>query len=277
MVAIDSALATTIVDSSSAELLEELSAKQKRVRRWPWALAASLAALLILLIRGAPDWALWGAVFAGGIVTAWACYTDLLRKSVVLLYELDSDVERALDAFHRAADGIAAAARVWHISARAHVHDTKYHAGASGLIKRKRTRVSRAAPPYVKTNIETVAIEIGAQTLHFFPDRVLIYDSSGVGGVSFGSLRLEAGPTSFIEDEGVPSDATITGYTWRFVNKRGGPDKRFKNNHQIPICAYDRLGIASATGLNELLHVSKPGVAAAFATQLQMLSRVVKA
>ncbi|WP_047136175.1 DUF4236 domain-containing protein [Luteimonas sp. FCS-9] len=276
MVDIDSALATTIVDSSSAELLDELSDKQRRVRFWPWALTALLTALLILFMRGAPVWAIWVALLVGGIGVAWAYYADLLRKSVVLLYELDKDIEQALEAFHRAADGIAGASRVWHISARAHVHNAKYHAGASGLVKRRKTRVSRAAPPFVKTNVETIAVEVGAQTLHFFPDRVLIYDSSGVGGASFGTLRLEAGPTSFIEDEGVPSDATITGYTWRFVNKRGGPDKRFKNNHQIPICAYDRLGITSATGIDELLHVSKGGAAVAFATQLQALSRVVK-
>lgn len=48
--------------------------------------------------------------------------------------------------------------------------------------------------------------------------------------------------------------------TWRFVNKGGGPDRRFNNNHEIPICAYEEIWFNSPTGLNEIVQVSKNGL-----------------
>lgn len=42
----------------------------------------------------------------------------------------------------------------------------------------------------------------------------------------------------FIETGRVPGDAAIAGRTWWFVNKNGGPDRRFKDNARLPITRY---------------------------------------
>ncbi len=275
MVDIDSAEATQIVDSSSKALLDEMNTKQRRRRLWPW--VASASAILLLMSWGkewgsAASWLIAGLGTAG---TGAAYFRDLLQKSVVLMYELDPTLERSLQTLHTAADALTAAGGVWHVASRAQVHDSKYHAGAGSLISRKSTRFDRAAPPFVKTNIQTVAVNVGTQTLHFFPDRVLIYDKNGVGGVGYRQLQLQAGATSFIEDETVPRDATVVGHTWRYVNKKGGPDRRFKDNRQLPICRYDQLAVTSSTGLNELLHVSRSGAGAAFAEAVDALAQVM--
>ena len=47
------------------------------------------------------------------------------------------------------------------------------------MIRRNPTLIRKAAPPYLKTNIETIALGVGRQVLHFFPDRVLLYDAKG--------------------------------------------------------------------------------------------------
>lgn len=275
MVDIDSAPATQIVDSSSQALLDELNVKQRRSRLWPWALAGSLVAVVIAIGQGAPSWALLMVSVLCTLGVAWVAFNDVLRKTVVLMYELDPPQEAALEALHEAAQHLTSASGGWHVSSRASVRDSKYHAGASSLIARNATRFDRAAPPFVKTNIQTVAVAVGAQTLHFFPDRVLIYDRNGVGAVSFNELRAQAGETSFIEDGAVPRDATVVGYTWRYVNKKGGPDKRFKDNRQLAVCHYDELSFHSGTGLNELLHVSRAGSAPVFVDALARMARVV--
>jgi hypothetical protein len=77
--------------------------------------------------------------------------------------------------------------------------------------------------------------------------------------MSYKSANFAIGRTNFVEDEKVPSDAKVVGQTWRYVNKRGGPDKRFKDNRQIPIAEYETVHFASDTGLNELIHISKAG------------------
>lgn len=90
--------------------------------------------------------------------------------------------------------------------------------------------------------------------MHFFPDRVLIYDAAGVGAVSYQTLLVTVRDRRFIEDETVPSDALIVDKTWKYVNKSGGPDRRFKNNHELPICLYQEMTFTSSTGLNELVN-----------------------
>jgi hypothetical protein len=40
------------------------------------------------------------------------------------------------------------------------------------------------------------------------------------------------------------------------VIKNGSPDKRFKNNYQIPVVQYGRLHFSTRTGLNEEYQIS---------------------
>jgi hypothetical protein len=74
--------------------------------------------------------------------------------------------------------------------------------------------------------------------------------------VSYESLDISFAPTRFIEDNEVPSDAKVIDRTWRFVNKKGGPDRRFSNNRQLPIAQYGAIELRSPTGLNIHLQVS---------------------
>ncbi|TDE35441.1 hypothetical protein E1B25_17530 [Antarcticimicrobium sediminis] len=41
--------------------------------------------------------------------------------------------------------------------------------------------------------------------------------------------------------EAAPSDATMVGQTWKYVNKNGSPDRRFKDNRQLPICLFQEM------------------------------------
>lgn len=104
------------------------------------------------------------------------------------------------------------------------------------------------------------ALPAGRQVLCFFPDRLLVFDKNAVGAVAYDALTIESAPRRFIEEEAVPVDSTVVDHTWRYVNKKGGPDKRFKNNRQLPVCLYEEITVRSASGLNEALQVSKQGI-----------------
>lgn len=275
MVDIDSADATTIVDSSSQALLDELNAKKQKWRLWPGIAALSVAAFLIAAANQAPNWALVVLAILGGGGIVVAHLKDQLRKTVVLMYELDEPMEQALEALHAGASALASVSAAWHVASHARVFDQKYHAGAGTVVDRKLTRFIKAPPPFVETNIQTFAVTVGAQTLHFFPDRVLIYDSKGVGAVSYQGLQVLVSSKQFVEQEAVPNDATVIGRTWRYVNKNGGPDRRFKDNREIPVCQYEQVALRSDTGLNELLQVSRLGAAADFASAIARLSRIM--
>jgi len=270
---IESTDVSTIVDSSSRELLDELNRKRAKARLWPIVAIVSVVVLGVGISSNWPAWLLVLFALAGAAGTYAAHTRDDLEKTVVLFYDFDADMEAAYAQLHTAASQLAGCAAAWHIEASGKVHDRKYHAGASDLVRRKNTSIRKAEPPYVKTNIETVAVGVGRQTLHFFPDRVLVYDQNGVGAVGYQELRIDVGATRFIESESVPRDAEVVDRTWKYVNKSGGPDKRFKDNKELPICRYEEITLSSQSGLNEILQLSRCGFGTGLAEAISLLGK----
>jgi len=76
--------------------------------------------------------------------------------------------------------------------------------------------------------------------------------------VSYNGLKCGAETVAFTEQEDVPSDGQVLRHTWRYVNKNGGPDRRFNNNNELPVMRYGSLALMSDRGLDELFHVSNP-------------------
>ncbi|RUV82596.1 MAG: hypothetical protein E5Y35_06670 [Mesorhizobium sp.] len=108
----------------------------------------------------------------------------------------------------------------------------------------------------------------------FIGIRILVKDGNRYGAVPYGDLRTQFAPSNFIETGNVPSDAEVVGHTWAHPNKSGGPDRRFKNNRQIPICRYEALRLSSASGLNELVEFSKTNVSQPFCQAITALAQV---
>jgi hypothetical protein len=274
---IESADAAQIVDASSQTLLEEIREKNRKVRLVPFAVIAGVLLLLVVLSSGSPAWALGFAALMTIAAIIAAQHRDKLLKTVVVLYEFEPEVEEAFKRFVEWADAVAASARLWHVAAAAQVYDRKYHAGASQLVQRNPTSLQARPPSLLKTNVPAYSISVGRQTLFFLPDRLLVYDGANVGGVSYRSLEMNVARQQFIEETGAPRDAKVVGYTWRYVNKGGGPDRRFNNNPQLPICLYDELSLRTVSGLNELVQISQSGVAEGFVAALRHLAVVVPA
>ncbi len=271
---IDSGSVLEMVDASRSELLQELNEKRKKTRLLPVTITLSVILLLLLLVGGVPTWLV--CVFAPALIgVCWLASTkDALRKTTVIFYDLEPEVERAYQQLHDAFGQLRSCARTWHIEARGDVKDRKYHAGAGAVVRRKQVSLKNGEPPFVKTNLEIPLVPVGTQVLAFMPDRLLVFDAAGVGAISYHALALEVAETEFVEDDPVPQDATVIGKTWRYVNKKGGPDRRFKDNREIPICAYDQLHFSSTTGLNEIVQVSRRGVGAAFRAAIALMGQL---
>jgi hypothetical protein len=272
---IESANVSQIVDSSSRELLDEMNRKRAKMRLWPIVAIASVVIFGLCISLNWPMWLLVALLLTGAVGTYVAHGRDTLEKTVVLFYDFDADMEAAYAKLHIAASQLANCAAAWHIEASGKVHDRKYHAGASNLVRRKSTSIQKAEPDYVKTNIETIAVGVGRQTLHFFPDRILVYDANGVGAVGYQELRIEVSATRFIESDSVPRDAEVVDRTWKYVNKSGGPDRRFKDNKELPVCRYEEIALSSPTGLNEVLQLSRCGYGNDFAKAISLLGKAM--
>lgn len=259
----ESSATASIVDSSSEELVAELNAKRRKLRIWPWILAGGLATGLALSSREStpPQWAmptLFGLVL---LVTAVAAFFDRVRKTTVLMYDFEAGMDRKFEQLDAAFDEFASCGGRWHVAAEGQVRDRKYHAGASSVVSRKPISIGKGNPPFVKTNVPVPSVPVGRQTLYFFPDKVLVFEGSAVGAVSYENLSVQGAETRFIESNAVPRDAKVVDTTWRYVNKNGGPDRRFKDNRELPIALYEEVAFSSHTGLNEVIQVSRVGIA----------------
>ncbi|MCG8910279.1 DUF4236 domain-containing protein [Pseudomonas sp. DP-17] len=263
-----------MVDSSSKALVDELNVKRKRFRLWPLAAALTVGVYILLANKQLPPWAGLTALIVGGLLTVATYYWDLLRKTTVMLYDIESEYANFVEQLHAAFDGVRSCRATWHLQAKGKVLDSKYHAGASHLVTRGSIALTLKNPPFVKTNVATPSIPVGRQTLYFFPDKVLVFEPNGVGAVSYENLRVDISTTNFIEDGAVPKDSEIVSTTWKFVNKKGGPDKRFKNNRKLPVVRYEEVQFSSDTGLFERIQISCVGRALGLAQAIRTIGNV---
>lgn len=272
MVEIESSGVAAMNDSSSAELLQELNEKKRKIRIGPWIVILAVLSTAASFFAALHP-AIQAVMILGWIVAVYLAFRrDALTKTVVLFYAFDEVLERAYGALHEAAARLASCAGHWHIAASGKVYERKYHAGASSLVDRKPTPIRRTSPPFLKTNVETISIGVGRQTMFLFPDRVLVYESGKIGAIGYDQLQISVSQTQFIERPPAPGDAQVVGQTWQYVNKKGGPDRRFANNPVLPICLYDELYFSSASGLNEIIQVSRCGVGESFQNAVSALS-----
>jgi len=277
-VEIDSGSVSPMVDSSSSALLEEINSKSQKMLVWPWALGFSFCLFVFLAASNSPSWRYFLA--APGCIGAfiWAIYADQLRKSVVLFYDMEPHIEEAFQNLHNAFDLLRACSRVWHIQSRGDItttYDWKVNAGAQTLVKRETINPYAGLPPYFKCNVKIPVLPAGRQRLFFFPDRILVWDSGGVGAVGFDQLDINFGEQQFIEGGGVPNDARVVDKTWRFVNKKGGPDRRFNNNQELPIVLYEAILLSSKSGVKELFQASKIGIGTKMNTAVQQMASAI--
>lgn len=262
--------------SDSTELLREIREKQRRLRATPFVAGFAFVLLIAALLMSAQLWVIASAVVVAALSVVVAYERDQLAKSVVLFYEFDDQQESAFRQLHECADEISRCAKIWHINAQGQVYDQKYHAGAETLVRRKVTQFRSEAFGVIRTNVSTITIKTGSRTLCFLPDRVLVFDGREVGAVEYAELSLTVEEQQFIENERVPADARVVGRTWQYVNKDGGPDRRFSNNFEIPVCLYERVWLQSQSGLCEVISVSRVGVLNRFRSSVLNLSRAIR-
>ncbi len=132
------------------------------------------------------------------------------------------------------------------------------------------------APSFIETNVRIGFLNIDGIRLYFFPDRLLVFGNLGVSSVRYEDLELEASEVRFREEGSVPQDAKIIGTTWRYVNKGGGPDRRFSNNYQIPIALYGTLDIRSPAGMRLSLQTSAESLATSSVEHLKFIQAAVR-
>lgn len=275
MIPVSSANVMQMEDARFSEVLDDLNAKQNSTAMSVMLGWIGGAITLFALIGVGWNGFLGGLLFTGAAML-FGAWLDSFQRSSVLMYELDHEAQCAYEALTASFDDIISCTGKWHIDAGGAVGDIyawKRNAGAAHLIDKRPTTFAYSLPRVVKSNITPPSIQSGKETLYFLPDFLMIVHENKVGAVAYDSLNIKWQDSNFIEDGTVPSDTTVLYYVWKHPNKNGGPDRRFSNNYQIPVCLYESIHLNSENGLNELLQVSRSGVAKPFADAIKRLAQ----
>ena len=262
-------------DSTSDALLQSMNEQRHKTDLWPFASVGLGAVFLFLLSFGSawPEGVHPGiaAVFVG--LVFWVRWRDKMRKLTVLFYEPDTATNQLYSALLTGLQHAASAVKLKSVANTSQYGDTKYSAGATEGLKFAVASLSLGQGPGVVANVEVPILKAGKTTLAFYPDRVLAFQGGAVGGVAYHRLQAVSVGTRFIEHEVVPSDARVVDRTWQYVNKKGGPDKRFKNNRELPVCAYNQFNLSTSDGLDIRFIGSKEGGFDALAIALEQVRR----
>lgn len=279
----------SMMASTATEILTQIKVARARTRLLPFVLIAGGMLTVLSLLISPMIFASAGGngilAFAGLILSLlvlaatgffgyWAHLRDEAVRTVVIGYELDNVAQARFERLIETTLGLQKAQRAMAITSQKSglsAGEQKRNAGATAMITTSSARVRVGDAPNVKSNLAIPILEGGGQQLCFFPDWILVFTRSGMGGIAYKDLKVDVSSSKFIEGGSVPSDATVVGQTWKYVNKKGGPDKRFKDNRQLPILLLDSLVLSSSTGLDFRVDFSRQGIASELPTALKSM------
>ncbi|MFZ6009065.1 MAG: DUF4236 domain-containing protein [Bacteroidota bacterium] len=241
----------------SHELLS--SKKIKRIQQLPW-----LQYVLTMLVVSSLIWCIY------------LNRLDKKRKTLEIYYTLDKDIEILHKKFLEFFSEFASSKRVWQKLHASGISDKKYFAGASELITRVPVggiSTHKLPSRFLRTNISIPFIALKNTEMYFFPERIILKRGNKFGGTFYKNIRIGSTNIQFIEEQVVPSDAQVIDYTWKYLNKNGGPDRRFNNNRKLPICLYTNYTFESEGGIEEVITTSKAGSMDNFAEFIKIIGK----
>jgi hypothetical protein len=242
--------------------LDELRRCHNRMASTPWAPAAGAVVVVLLVALVVPlDPLYWAFVGLAACITIAAAFIartwDRRRLVLTVSYELSERAGRIFGGLTGVLARCEQCDRLWALTSRGHTPDWKRNAGVNTIVNRSGAVLGMGFPRRLQTDSQIFRLSLPTGRIYFLPDRILFYAGRKVHSFTYAEVVAESAESQFVENAKLPSDANVVGNTWRYVNKDGGPDRRFSNNVQLPVCLYGQLRLATASGLEAVIQTSK--------------------
>jgi hypothetical protein len=272
LTAIENAPAEEINAFSATELAPILDAAHRKLRFAPLIQLLSILVFVAALFHASQLSLGLSALYATVFVPI-AIFLDRYRRSVKIDYVPQGPTAQIAHALADSFEDLIACNSTWSIRAEGNTADWKRNAGATTLSRRKKADVRFDKPSCISGNSKFPALRLGKDEIYLLPDAALIIVGGSVAAVHYRDLEVSHSKTRFIEEDDVPADSPIVGQTWRYVNKKGGPDRRFNFNKELPICVYGEMSFRSEGGLNCKIHCSNPAAPDRLSNVIEVLHR----
>lgn len=193
-------------------------------------------------------------------------------------FEMPDGVAKA---FARLCDDFAACARsyrIWdNVSARS-ANQVAERTAASRVVDRKPVTFALGKCEIIDTPMAVPCLQnANGGDIYFYPGfLVYLAAATNYALIEYGELQMRVARIGFHEEENVPKDAQQIGITWAKTNKDGSPDRRFRDNYQIPVMQYAQLNLRTPAGLNEEYLISSVGATETFGQAWQALREAIQ-
>lgn len=190
----------------------------------------------------------------------------LVRSRMELDISFDADILQKYESVKTAFQRLAQSNKIWDVTSAVAQNRSITRSAASTLLDKKEVKVGVKLIEDIQSNFEPLWFQnANGADLYFYPGFIIMYDTKDrFGIIDLKELQLQFQPVRFIERGVVPPDAKVIEYTWNKVNKNGAPDKRFRDNFQIPIVRYGVITLRTASGVHEEYQFSNYEAAEAF-------------
>lgn len=185
---------------------------------------------------------------------------------VAITFESSDTSQRAYAAMVRAFNMLKSSVKKWDITADKATDQFAERTLATRSVNRQPVTFDFCSTDLIQFTGRAMRFEnVNGDDILLYPGVAVIPRADGAFAlIDLRELQISSEYRRFHEEEGVPSDSRIDGYTWAKTNKNGSPDRRFKDNYQIPICVYGNITFHSQTGVTEEYMVSNADAAQAF-------------
>lgn len=195
---------------------------------------------------------IWGMVSLVllGLLKHWAVLVVALplllfapAKRLYVKYKMDERFSDEWSGFLDTLYDLFTGTRLWIEMGVTENANTKYHAGAGQSIARNslyvaylKRKVENGLGLNITFSVPTLRLDTWSLIILFVPNGVLVQRDNALTVYSYDEFRLEAATTRFIENYPVSPDAEVVDYTWKYINRDGSPDGRFRDNERLPVC-----------------------------------------
>lgn len=134
--------------------------------------------------------------------------------------------------------------KTWIITSRA--RNTEQKSSAYTTVQKETMHLGSGYFPYMTTSYKVPVFPTrGGVKCYYYPKFVIYGDSIDKFEVyPLETVSLEFRTTRFVEDGSLPTDSRQVDTTYRYVNKNGGPDRRYSHNPAIPVMLYGDISIS---------------------------------
>jgi hypothetical protein len=191
--------------------------------------------------------------------------------------DFDPEIKTKFDNVVTAFRKLATSQKIWDVTGSYYNDRKATRSAASTGIKRTEVNFGIRELEDVRSQFETLWMKnANGADMYCYPNFVVMFSNrQKFAVVSLSDLQLEHSAMGFLEGGSVPRDSKVIEMTWAKVNKNGSPDKRFKDNYQIPIVKYGEIRLRTGTGVNEEYQFSNYEFSREFADAFNAYQKVI--